>query len=73
MAKAIQISEIMNEVENLDVREEIKLIDLIAQNIYKKINLSGSDNQYWLSASERSLKNVWDNEQDEVYNELLKR
>ena len=71
MARAIQISEIMHEIENLDVREEIKLLDLIAQNVYKKVNTAGSDRQYWLSASERSLKNVWDNEQDEVYNELL--
>lgn len=73
MARAMQISKIMHEIESLDVKEEIKLLDLIAQNVYKKVTTAGSDNQYWLSVSERSLKNVWDNEQDEVYNELLKR
>jgi len=73
VARAIHVSEIMNEIENLDVKEEIKLLDLIAQSVNRKVNEKGSDNLYWLSASEKSLKDVWDNEQDEVYNELFKR
>ena len=28
---------------------------------------------YWSALSEVSLRDVWDNEEDEVYNELLKR
>jgi len=31
------------------------------------------DAAYWLAASEVSLNKVWDNEEDDVYNELLKR
>jgi len=73
MARALKINEIMSEIETLELKEEIKLLDLIALNVYKKVNTASSDNQYWLSASERTLKKVWDNEQDEVYNELLKR
>lgn len=31
------------------------------------------DAAYWSALSEASLRNVWDNEEDDVYNELLKR
>lgn len=31
------------------------------------------DAVYWSALSEASLRNVWDNEEDDVYNELLKR
>ena len=28
---------------------------------------------YWMTLGESSLRKVWDNEEDDVYNELLKR
>ena len=31
------------------------------------------DAVYWTELSEASFRNVWDNEEDDVYNELLKR
>ena len=31
------------------------------------------DAAYWSALGEASLRNVWDNEEDDVYNELLKR
>jgi hypothetical protein len=31
------------------------------------------DAVYWTALSETSFRNVWDNEEDDVYNELLKR
>ena len=32
-----------------------------------------SDDKFWQSASEESLKEIWDNEEDDVYAELLKK
>ena len=29
------------------------------------------DQDFWLSASEESLREIWDNEEDDVYAELL--
>jgi predicted DNA-binding antitoxin AbrB/MazE fold protein len=31
------------------------------------------DQEFWLSASEESLKEIWDNEEDEIYAELLSK
>ena len=33
----------------------------------------GSERAAWLAQSERRLREVWDNEADDVYNELLAR
>lgn len=35
--------------------------------------LSGSDETFWLKSSESSLKKVWDNQEDDVYEQLLSR
>ena len=32
-----------------------------------------SEREAWMKASEESLKRVWDNDADDVYNELLKK
>jgi predicted DNA-binding antitoxin AbrB/MazE fold protein len=34
---------------------------------------SDSEREAWLKLSEESLKKVWDNEADDVYNDLLKK
>ncbi len=34
--------------------------------------LPPDDDQFWLHASQSSLKDIWDNEQDDTYAELLK-
>ena len=34
---------------------------------------SQSENQAWLNASEQNLMRVWDNAEDDVYNELLEK
>jgi predicted DNA-binding antitoxin AbrB/MazE fold protein len=33
--------------------------------------LDVEENEFWLSASEESLKVIWDNDEDDVYAELL--
>ena len=34
--------------------------------------LPAEDDQFWMQASQPSLKDIWDNEQDDTYAELLK-
>jgi predicted DNA-binding antitoxin AbrB/MazE fold protein len=33
--------------------------------------LDPEEHEFWLTASEESLKDIWDNEEDDVYAELL--
>jgi predicted DNA-binding antitoxin AbrB/MazE fold protein len=35
--------------------------------------LETGENDFWLSASENSLDEIWDNEEDDVYAELLEK
>jgi predicted DNA-binding antitoxin AbrB/MazE fold protein len=35
--------------------------------------LEMEENKFWLSASENSLAEIWDNEEDDVYAELLEK
>ncbi len=34
--------------------------------------LAESDEQFWTAASQSTLETIWDNEEDDVYAELLK-
>ncbi|WP_041245564.1 DUF2281 domain-containing protein [Geotalea uraniireducens] len=53
-------------------REALDFIEFLAQKYQKERGAStASDKQYWQLLSERSLKKVWDNEEDDIYNELL--
>lgn len=35
--------------------------------------LPEGDERFWLKSSEPSLKKIWDNPEDDIYNDLLKR
>ena len=37
-----------------------------------EIIVSNDDAQFWLSASEASLNAIWDNDDDDVYGQLLR-
>lgn len=37
------------------------------------VTIPSNDGQFWLSASEPSLASVWGNQEDDVYEQLLKR
>ncbi len=38
------------------------------------VTLSNGDSRdFWLVATERSLKDIWDNDEDDVYAELLEK
>ncbi len=39
----------------------------------KKSRSVKEDASYWTAMSEKSLGKVWDNKEDDIYNELLKR
>jgi predicted DNA-binding antitoxin AbrB/MazE fold protein len=51
-------------LEKLDIPDGTKaLVTLLAED----------ENEFWLSASESSLDEIWNNEEDDVYAELLKK
>ena len=52
-------------IENIQLREGTKVL----------VTLMPDDDEYqfWLQASERSLANVWENTQDDIYAELLQK
>lgn len=35
--------------------------------------LPGNDETFWLKSSESSLKQIWDNQEDDVYEQLLSK
>jgi predicted DNA-binding antitoxin AbrB/MazE fold protein len=37
------------------------------------VTIRSDDTEFWLRGSEASLASVWDNEEDDVYEQLLKR
>jgi len=39
----------------------------------KKRGVAKTEKKYWSQVAEESLKKVWDNEEDDIYNELLER
>ncbi len=51
-------------LENIEIPDGTKvLVTLLAEE----------GNEFWLSASESSLDEIWNNEEDDVYAELLKK
>ena len=55
-------------------REAIDFIEFLVQKYQKpKKSAVVSEKEYWLQAAEQSVQKVWDNEEDDVYNELLQR
>ncbi len=48
-------------------REVYEFIDFLLQK-YSNTN----DKNFWLKISEESIKNLWDNKEDDIYNELYK-
>ena len=73
MALAATINDISAAIEKLEIKEEIRLLQIISEDINKKVNLQNPDNRYWLAMGENSFDRIWDNQEDEVYSELLQR
>lgn len=51
-------------VENVELPEGSKALVTL---------LETEDSEFWLAASEESLNNIWDNEEDDIYAELLQK
>ncbi|HHT9158268.1 MAG TPA: DUF2281 domain-containing protein [Candidatus Brocadiaceae bacterium] len=64
-------------VNSLPPAARIEVVDFIAflKQKYRrgKSPLVKEDTAYWSALGEKSIKRIWDNEEDDVYNELLKR
>lgn len=69
----------MNDLEEkiLKLPEEAKkevddFIDFLIFKYSSSRNKEYGDNEFWIKASEGTLKKIWDNKEDDVYNELYK-
>ena len=51
-------------VENVELPEGSKALVTL---------LETEDSEFWLAASEESLNSIWDNEEDDIYAELLQK
>ncbi len=68
------LSQILPQIEMLDQKEKIILVKYIVDEIAQeqRINdINGQENNFWLDSSQVSLEKIWDNSEDDVYNELL--
>jgi hypothetical protein len=57
-------------------KEALDFIEFLIQKYIKNTSTQiaeSNENEYWLKLSEKSVEKIWDNPEDEVYNELLKR
>jgi len=55
-------------------REVHDFIEFIVKRYKRKKNDHPlNEKEYWLKLNEKSLEKIWNNEEDDVYNELLKR
>jgi len=73
MSVALKITDLTRAITCLDLREEIQLLKIISEDIGKKINKDTTENEFLLTLGQKSLDKIWDNQEDEVYSELLKR
>lgn len=66
-------------VNSLPPEAQIEVFDFVAflQQKYvtkeTKTKHVREDAEYWTALSQTSVQNIWDNEEDDIYNELLKR
>jgi len=63
-----------------DIEEKIaKLPEPAGREVYEFIDSllqkypNTADKNLWLKISEKSIKNLWDNKEDDIYNELYER
>ncbi|MBI5360898.1 MAG: hypothetical protein HZA48_09995 [Planctomycetes bacterium] len=69
------VNDILQAAKNLDVSEEIMLLNKLSKDVLRKTRKanSGINKEYWLSLCKKTFTDVWDNPEDNIYNELLKR
>lgn len=68
------LSQILPQIKTLDRKEKIILLKYIVDEIAKEQGIKHINEQeknFWLDSSQVSLEKIWDNSEDDVYNELL--
>ena len=72
----MNLARLEQDISSLPPEAQTEVIDFIAflkQKYRKKrTRMVKEETAYWQAIGEASLRNVWDNEEDDVYNELLK-
>jgi predicted DNA-binding antitoxin AbrB/MazE fold protein len=65
----------MNTVKAIFKEGRIELLEQIdiAEGTEVLVTILSDEAEFWLRASESSLASVWDNEEDDIYEQLLKR
>jgi len=65
----------MNTAKAIVRKGRIELIDQIniPDGTEVLVTILSDEAKFWLRASEPSLASIWDNEEDDVYEQLLKR
>jgi hypothetical protein len=65
----------MNTVKAIVKEGRIELLEQveIPEGTEVLVTILSDDEDFWLRASESSLASVWDNQEDDVYEQLLKR
>jgi len=70
---------LLSAVHSLPPEAQIEVFDFVAFLQHKYVTRKTKtkhvreDAEYWTALSQVSVQSVWDNEEDDVYNELLKR
>jgi len=65
----------MNTVKAIFKEGRIELLEQvdIPEGTEVLVTILSDEVEFWLRASESSLASVWDNEEDDIYEQLLKR
>ncbi len=65
----------MNTVRAIVREGRIELLEQvdIPEGTEVLVTILSDESEFWLRAGESSLASVWDNEEDDVYEQLLKR
>ena len=65
----------MNTVKAVIREGRIELLEQvdIPEGTAVLVTILSDEAEFWLRASESSLASVWDNEEDDIYEQLLKR
>ena len=70
MATALNIEKKIMGLPPKARREVIDFVEFLDAK-YRKISEAGTEERQWKSMSAASLDKIWDNSEDDVYNELL--
>lgn len=70
----MKIEQTINSLPPAARMEVIDFVDFLKQKyLGKKSSAVKEDASYWAALGEASLHKIWDNKEDDIYNELLKR